>query len=244
LGAAGNVRAGQLTTLLSRPLGVSSVVNPGPAAGGEDPERLEDARANAPRTVLTLGRAVSRLDYEDFARGFAGIAKAHAEWIATGPARGVVVTIAGPAGAAVLASDPTYLRLIRALRKAGDELLPLVVLTYRAATFRLSVDVKIDDASETEPTLAAVRAALERAFAFDARGFGQPVSIDEVAAVVHRVKSVLAVDVNILRRSDQSANPAVRPRLQAGLPVVSGRTVTAAEVLTLDTTTLVVGLMP
>ena len=118
------------------------------------------------------------------------------------------------------------------------------VFSYQAASFRLSVDVKVDEASEIEPTLSAVRSALEGAFAFDARGFGQPVSIDEVAAVVHRVKGVVAVDVNVLRRSDQPTNPAVRPRLRADLPVVSGTTVTPAELLTLDATTLVVGAMP
>src|SRR5690606_5037072 len=47
-GLAGNVAAGQLTTLLTRPLGVSEVSNPEPATGGDDPESLDRARENAP----------------------------------------------------------------------------------------------------------------------------------------------------------------------------------------------------
>jgi predicted phage baseplate assembly protein len=116
LGAAGNVQAGQLTTLLTRPLGVTAATNPEAAAGGEDPEAIDAARQNAPLTVLTLDRAVSRRDYEDFARGFAGIAKAHAAWIASGPARGIFVTVAGPGGTAIDDGGTTHARLAEALR--------------------------------------------------------------------------------------------------------------------------------
>ena len=48
LGAAGNVGAAALTTLLDRPLGVNGVTNPEPATGGQDPESIADVRANAP----------------------------------------------------------------------------------------------------------------------------------------------------------------------------------------------------
>ena len=98
LGLAGNVAAGKITNLLSRPLGVTGASNPAPATGGEDPETIDKARSNAPVTVLTLDRAVSIRDYQDFARAFAGIAKAHALWIAAGPARGVFLTVAGELG--------------------------------------------------------------------------------------------------------------------------------------------------
>ncbi|MCB1938937.1 MAG: hypothetical protein KDE64_07020, partial [Rhodocyclaceae bacterium] len=48
LGVAGNLAAGKLTTLLSRPLGVTGATNPAPATGGEDAETLARARDNAP----------------------------------------------------------------------------------------------------------------------------------------------------------------------------------------------------
>lgn len=240
LGALGNVRAGQLSTLLTRPLGVTAVTNPEPAAGGQDAESLDDARRNAPLTVLTLERAVSIRDYEDFARGFAGIAKAHAVWVASGPARGVFVTVAGPAGAAVEANGKTHHSLRAALRNFGDALVGLTIASYRAAEFRLSANVKIADDRLAENVLPAVRTALTDAFSFDAREFGQPVSLDEVVAVIHRVAGVVAVDVNVLRRANQPAWPAVRPRLFAVLPVVTGAVVSPAEILMLDAAALAV----
>jgi hypothetical protein len=243
-GLSGNVRGGQLSTLLTRPLGVTSVTNPEPAAGGEDPEALDDARGNAPLTVLTLDRAVSRRDYEDFARGFAGISKAHALWVPFGPARGVFVTVAGVLGAAIQNGGKTHRNLTAAVRGYGDALLPLDVRTYRGATFVLVVGIKVAPDAVLEDVLAGVRNQLEGAFGFQARGFGQPVSIDEVMAVIHRVAGVEAVDVDELRRSDQGAVPPVRPRLVAALPEVVGASVSAAEILTIDPARLVIGVMP
>ena len=244
IGAAANVRAGQLTTLLLRPLGLNAVVNPEPASGGEDPQHLAQARENAPLTVLTLDRAVSRLDYADFARAFAGIAKADATWIANGPERGVVVTVAGLAGARVVEGDPLHLRLVEALRTYGDPLLPLRVISYQPIGFYLSLDVKVDAAEEAKVVLEGVRTALVSAFAFDARSFGQSVSIDEVAAIAHGVKGVIAIDVTTLRRSDQPATPPLRPRLDAVPASVAGTHTDPAELLTLDTADLQVGTMP
>lgn len=242
IGTVGNVRAGQLSTLLTRPLGVISVVNPEPAAGGQDPETLDGARRNAPLTVLTLERAVSLRDYEDFSRGFAGIAKAQAVWIPSGPSRGVFVTVAGPGGAAVDPTAKTHKSLVGALRKYGDSLVSLTVKGYKAATFRLSANVKVAADRLAGIVLGDVRAALKAAFAFDARDFSQPVSIDEVVCVIHCVPGVEAVDVNVLRRSDQPL-PAVRPRLFAGLPVAAGAAVSPAELLTLDAGSMEIGVM-
>ena len=78
-------RAGAITTLIDRPLGVSGVTNPLGATGGQDPQSVDDIRTNAPLSVLTLGRAVSITDYQNFAATFAGIAKAYAIWIPSGP---------------------------------------------------------------------------------------------------------------------------------------------------------------
>jgi hypothetical protein len=243
LGARGNVRAGSLSTLLTRPLGVTAVTNPEPASGGQDPENLAAARQNAPRSVLTLDRAVSLRDYEDFARGFAGIAKALATSVETGPARGVLLTVAGPGGAAVDPSVTTHRGLTDALRAFGDPLLRTTIRSYRPATFRLGANIKVAQDRVPEDVVEAVRSALLQAFAFDSREFGQPVSIDEVVAVIHRDAGVVAVDVNVLRRSDQSASPPVRPRLFATMPLVTPATVAPAELLTLDPATLEIGLM-
>jgi len=243
LGLAGNVAAGTLTTLLSRPLGVTGASNPEPAGGGEDPETQARARVNAPLTVLTLERAVSIQDYRDFARAFAGIAKAHALWVPSGPARGVFLTLAGEEGSAVAASSDTSRNLLAALRSYGDPLLPLTLASYREARFRLRLAVKVLADADSERVMAAVEARLRAAFAFEVRNFGQGVSVDEVAAAAQAVAGVEAVHVAELHRSDRLL-PKFVPRLFAELPVASvGAAPLAAELLTLDPAPLVLEAM-
>ncbi|MEQ1903071.1 MAG: hypothetical protein ABL888_02650, partial [Pirellulaceae bacterium] len=54
IGFGGNVKAGQISLLASRPLGVKSVTNPLPATGGADKENRDQARENAPLAVMAL----------------------------------------------------------------------------------------------------------------------------------------------------------------------------------------------
>lgn len=243
-GIDGNVAAGKLTNLLSRPLGVTGATNPEAATGGEDPESEDKARTNAPLTVLTLERAVSVRDYQDFARAFAGIAKAHAFWVPGGPARGVFLTIAGEAGAPVPATSDTYRNLQTSLHRYGDPLMPLTLVTYHDARFRVRLSVKVAADADPEIVLAAVEARLRDAFGFAARGFGQGVSVDEVAATAQNVSGVEAVHVPQLHRSTTPV-PVFVPRLFAALPVASLTTVPlAAELLTLDAAPLQLDLLP
>ena len=76
IGLAGMLGADRLTLLRERPLGIASVNNPLPTTGAAEPENRDAAKENAPLTVLTMERIVSLRDFEDFARGFAGIGKA------------------------------------------------------------------------------------------------------------------------------------------------------------------------
>lgn len=240
LGVGGNLRAGQITTLLGRPLGVKTVNNPVPAAGGQDPEGVADARRNAPVKVLTLDRAVSTQDYADLARGFAGVAKATAVWIGTRP-RGIYVTVAGIDGAAVTDDGGTLSHLIGALRRFGDPLLPLTVRSYGAATFGLAAQIRLQPDADETLVPPAVTAALEAAFAFDARELGQPLTIGEVYAVVQSVPGVRAVTVSKLYRTDTGPGPSPATRLlaAASAPQDDG-TVSVAELLTLDPKALTV----
>lgn len=244
IGSGGNLRAGQLSTLLTRALGVMGASNPEPATGGDDPETLTGARRNAPLSVLTLDRAVSLRDYADFARSFAGVAKAHSAWIASGPARGVFVTVAGPAGGTIGENSKTYKNLSTALRSYGDPLVALAVRSYDTKSFKLRAKLKLDLDALADAVLDKVRAELRGTFAFEAREFEQPVTLDEVIAVIHGVNGVLAVDVDALYRPDEDALPGVRARLFAAAPLVTGAKVAPAELLTLDAASLDIVLMP
>jgi hypothetical protein len=233
IGQAGNVKAGQLSLLMTRPLGVKGVANPAAATGGADAQTLPDARRNAPLTVLTLDRVVSLQDYEDFALGFAGIAKALATWTWDGRVRGVFVTVAGPDGAAIPEDSSTYENLLGALQDAGDPYVPVRVATFRPATFQMKARVRIDDDYLTDEVLADVETALRDAFSFDARAFGQPVALSEVMAMMQAVAGVVAIDVNALYRTE--ASPILRKRLPAAVPQRGADdAMLAAELLTLN----------
>ena len=243
VGLEGLVGAGQLSLLMTRPLGLKGVVNPQAAAGAQDPQSLADARANSPLTVLTLDRIVSLRDFEDFARSFSGIAKALATWTWNVHTRGVFVTVAGIGGAAV--ADDSVLRnsLVSAMQKSGDPQIPVQIKSYRGMTFKLVADVKVDADHVAADVLAAVEAALRASFSFEARAFGQPVTLSEVMAVMQNVAGVVAVDLNRLHRSDEAE--ALTSFLPSRAPQAGDdANVPAAELLTLDPGPLELGVMP
>jgi predicted phage baseplate assembly protein len=236
LGVAGDLRAGQISLLLTRPLGVTGVTNPAASTGGQDAESIADARNNAPLHVMTLDRAVSTQDYADFARNFAGIAKAYAVWISAGLARGVYVTVAGPGGETFEPTDATIVALTKSLRQFGDALLPLQVQSFLNPTFTLSATVKVAADADTPSVMAAVTAALRAAYAFDAQDFGEPVTIDGVYAVIQGVTGVVAADISQLYLvSTGPSAPEPQARLLADLPAVQpDGSVNPAALLTLD----------
>ncbi len=197
-GLAGNVGAGSITTLVDRPLGVSGVTNPMAATGGQDPQSVNDIRANAPLSVLTLGRAVSIVDYQNFAASFAGIAKAYAIWIPSGAGRGVFVTVAGAGGSAMPLGNPTLGNLTTALQDYGNPLIPINAVSFLETLFGLQADLAYDPAHDAKAVKAAVLQALKTNYSFANRGFGQGISSDEVAAYIEAVPGVAAVNVKQL----------------------------------------------
>ncbi|MFB2976712.1 putative baseplate assembly protein [Microseira sp. BLCC-F43] len=233
IGLAGMVKAGKLSLLMTRPLGVKGVNNSLDAMGAQNPESLSEARRNAPLTVLTLDRIVSLQDYEDFARAFSGIAKALATWTWTGQVRGVFLTVAGYNATPVPEKSPTYEKLLAAMQKAGDPYISLRVQSYLPAPFRIAAKVKVDPDYVTEKVLANVRSSLLSYFSFDARNLGQPVTKSEAIAQIQSIPGVVAVDLDKLYRVGEAA--ILNDRLIAASPQPGADgTITPAELLTLE----------
>lgn len=197
-GAATNVAAATITTLIDRPLGVSGVINPEPATGGQDPQSITDVRRNAPLSVLTLGRAVSITDYQNYAATFAGIAKAYAIWIPSGPGRGVFLTVAGAGGVALPPGNPTLGNLVTSLHNYGNPLIPLTVVTFLETLFSFTADVAYDPNYDSTVVESAIVQSLRLQYSFACRSFGQGVSGDEIAAFIQAVPGVIAVNVKTL----------------------------------------------
>jgi predicted phage baseplate assembly protein len=235
IGTDGLVRAEQLSLLMTPVLGVRSVRNPLAASGADDPESQDEARRNAPLTVLTLDRVVSLRDYEDFARAYAGIAKALATWVWTGETREVLVTVAAPAGREVGAD--LLQNLVGAIRAVGDRHLPLRVEGYRPALFGMAAKMRTDPDYIPERVVAAVTAALQEQFGFDTRSFGQGVALSEVLAAIQTVPGVVMADVDELYRIPrEEGEEQPQPFLEADVtrPGEEDGDVLPAELLTLD----------
>ncbi|HEY0760114.1 MAG TPA: putative baseplate assembly protein [Acidisarcina sp.] len=198
IGAAGNVAAGTITSLMDRPLGVSGVINPEAASGGQDAATVDDLRSDAPQTVLTLGRAVSIMDYQNYASSFSGIAKAYAIWIPSGHGRGVFLTVAGVGGAALPNGNPTAAKLFQSLQNYGSPLVPITLASFLETLFGLSADIAYDPAYDATVVEAAVRQTLASTYSFANRALGQGVSLDEIAALIQSVPGVIAVNVKAI----------------------------------------------
>jgi hypothetical protein len=237
LGSEGNVGADKLTQLTTRPLGLKSVGNPAAAQGGTDPEPVDQARRTIPFDTRTLGRAVSLLDYEDFAIAFTGVAKAQALVLQLPAGPTIAITVAGQDGAALSPANPVWSNLLLALKGNGDPHVNVALLSYQASTFRLGLKVKRDPAYESKPLLAAVEAALRAQYSFTSRSLAQPVLQSHVIAVAQSVPGVVAVDLDVLYGGTTPAaqtGPSLQPRLLASRMRVSGGVAVPAELLTLN----------
>lgn len=238
IGSAGNVQSGQLSQALDRPQGLKGVTNPDPATGGADPETAADARASAPLHVLTLDRAVSLEDYQNYALTFAGIAKALATWTWSGRTRGVFLTVAGANGGVFQPDDLTITNLKTSLWNAGNPYVPLQVVSYTPVLFEAGANVRVDK-TNYDPTLvlAQVWQSLLTAFSFNACQMGQGVAQSEIIALIQQTPGVIAVELTAFNRQGEppTVNGQLRTVLLAALPVAGQQgTPAGAEMLLLD----------
>lgn len=196
IGSGGEVPADSLSLLKKRPLGIQSVTNPLKASGAENPELLDNARRNAPLTVLTLDRIVSRQDYEDFARAFAGIGKAQSVALWDGRMERIHLTVATASGAPLQPTDKTYTDLKSAIENLRDRARPFLLDSFALRYFNLTAKVRLDPRYLEEAVLTQIKALLLETFSFEQRGFGQGVSVAEVVTVIQSVTGVVSVDLD------------------------------------------------
>jgi hypothetical protein len=162
---------------MTRPLGLKSVTNPLPASGAADPQAAEDARVNAPRSVLTLGRVVSLQDYADFASDYAGVGKATATWTWDGSRRGVVLTVAAADGKPLPDGSTLLANLRASLTSVGSTRVALEIRDYQPAFFRLLATLRVGPDYEPDVVREAVATTILALYSFDSRTFGQGVGL-------------------------------------------------------------------
>lgn len=197
IGKPGNVQAGQISLLNSRPLGVSAVINPIRASGGADAEGRDQARRNAPLAVMALDRLVSTPDYADFSRTFGGIGKAVAVRLSDGRQQRVHVTIAGVDDIPIDETSDLYRNLFDALHLYGDPYLPITLAVRERLALVMSANIRVAPDYQWETLEPKIRSAVLDAFSFDSVDLGQDLLLADAIKVMQGIPGVSYVDVDV-----------------------------------------------
>jgi hypothetical protein len=207
MGSSGNVQAGQISQLMTRPPGLTEVVNPIRASGGADREELEQARSNTPLALMALDRLISVQDYADFTRTFAGIGKAVASKIQKNRKNIIYVTIAGAGDIPIDKGSDLYRNLVKALRQLGDIGTTVMVEMRDLVLLLIKAHIKVTDGYLWESVEPNIRVALHDAFGFDKRDLDRGVLQSEVISTIQGVEGVAYVDLDILEGLSGSETP-------------------------------------
>jgi hypothetical protein len=212
IGSDGLLEADQLSILMTRPLGVRGVTNPLKTSGAEDPESLDEARRNAPRTVLTMDRIVSLRDYKNFAQGFAGVGKAMSFMVRVGGDNLVLVAVSAEGGEEL---DVDHRKtLAEAIELYKDPAARFTVRSFLPRAFNVEAMIIVSGDREFDDVKTVVEDALKEAFSFENRDFGQAVTISEVISVIQGVEGVEAVDIEYLyeHTAEDGGGPKVKKK--------------------------------
>ncbi|HEY7403854.1 MAG TPA: putative baseplate assembly protein [Candidatus Angelobacter sp.] len=195
IGQGGNVDAGRISLLATRPLGVKSVVNPIASSGGADRDEIDQVRRNSAQGLGALDRLVSVSDYQDFARAFAGVAKATASHLSDGKRQVVYVTMAAQGGERVDMNSGLLMNLQNALADLGDPNLAVRVDERELLLMVIKAGVKTLPAYNWADVQPAITAALLVQFGFDEQKLGEAVPLSLVTAAIQDVEGVDYVDI-------------------------------------------------
>jgi predicted phage baseplate assembly protein len=207
IGQPGNVKARQISSVVTKPLGVKEVVNPLPATGGANRENRDQARRNAPKAVMALDRLISVQDYEDFARTYAGIAKASSARLSDGRRQVVHLTIAGSDDIPIATTSDLFLNLREALSQFGDASQSIQVVVRKLKLLIISARVRLLPDYSWEFVEPKIRAALIDKFSFARRELGQDALPSEALSVMQAQPGVAYVDLDVFDAVEEDASP-------------------------------------
>jgi hypothetical protein len=183
--------SGSITQLGKPVKGLSSVLNPVAAAGGDDAVPPSGLRTYAPRSALLLGRAVSIDDLEALALAQPGVRAARAEWYWSATAQQPVVQVWFIGGAGLAET------LRKALRNFSEPTTAIDATPATPVPVSLALDVVVASNRHPEDVLPLVRAALTAPetglLSAERVGIGAPVFRSRVLQAVAAVEGVEAV---------------------------------------------------
>lgn len=189
-GGGGNLPPGSLESLVKPHRLLDGVAQPLPTAGGNDRERAESLRENAPRGLFALERAVSTEDFARLAAVQSTVWQARAFLDRAGATRQPrVEVVAVFAGGGVAETQKETLRAYLAERALPG--VTVAVGDWEPVRLVLDVEIAVVSAAYQPPAVVeAVRAALDDAFALERRGLGEALFRGDLYRVVEAVPGV------------------------------------------------------
>ena len=181
---------------LARPVkGIRRAVNPLAAFGGDDGDAGADIRKAAPDSALSLGRAISLLDFEAIARGYRGILNAVAvmAWDEREQRAAVKIYFIPPASDEADQLRDDLQAHLRAIAAPGT---PITVAVAQAEAHTLALDFEIAadrDPAEVEALALAALTDDEGLLALGNVPIGAPVFRGDILAAVRAVDGVVQV---------------------------------------------------
>jgi uncharacterized phage protein gp47/JayE len=208
-GAAGNVPAGVIATIIGAPqlalLG-AAITNPAAATGGADRESIAHAVQQAPAVFRSLRRAVTADDYEALALSFQGVGKVRAVpggWnqvsLLVAPAGGGKVSDVLEAGLKAYLEDKRMLSQVIEIQDV--DYIPIQV------TAQIAIQSYYIPADVSAAVLAVAAAMLD----FGQVDFGQTIYLSKYYEQLQEVPGVTFVNITEFRRADDLTGPPVAP---------------------------------
>lgn len=189
-GLAGNLAPGALVKALSPHPWIDDFLQPMAASGGNDREDSTTLRDNAPASTLTLGRAVSLVDFQHLAISQAGVWQARAFRPAPDGRPGEIVRVVIlPAGGGQLGTLKEDVQTF--LQQRAEPQVQVDIAPWQPLIFSVDVSLAVDSrAFQPELVVDAVRNALLETFSLSQRKLGEPLFRSQLMAAVESVEGV------------------------------------------------------
>ncbi|MEK6804818.1 MAG: putative baseplate assembly protein [Nitrospirota bacterium] len=215
-GREGNIGADALVHIALALPEITQVRNPLPAAGGQEPESLQDVRQRAPVAYRVQERAVTPADYAEVTERRTDVQRAAATFRWTGSWHTVFVTVDREGGAGLSGEFETDMRThVERYRMAGHDVeidgpqfVSLEIDLHVCVApehFRSDVERELLDVLSNRD-LPDGRRGL---FHPDNFTFGQPVYLSTIYAAAHRVTGIESVEVLTFQRQGRPESSAL-----------------------------------
>jgi hypothetical protein len=213
-GVVGNVAQNTIKYIIkvpgssSIPAGLTVSNQSGAATGGADPETADSIRINAPLSIRSVNRAVSKSDYANLAVQVNGVSKA----LAVANVYSSVTLYICPAGDPGVATDnvtpTTTFNTVsnNVLAYLQDKAPANTTITFQPPTYvgvNLVINITVDSKYSQSSVLSNVNAAINELLSIDNVLFGYTLPVSDVYNKVNPIKGVAYQKIVKMVRADQ-----------------------------------------